>query len=78
MSGDLELWQLVIGLLFALVLGGYGIKLMLTPVHHRPRIMRQWPKPRSQDTDIEGVMPPSQRKSSELQPPNVADWQTGG
>lgn len=78
MNSDLDLWQLAIGLVFAITVGGYGLKLMNTPVQRRPRIMRQWPKPRSPDTDTEGVMPPSQRKSSELQPPNVADFSTGG
>ena len=78
MTNQVEIWQLVIGLALAVAMGAYGLKLMRTPVQKRPRIMRQWPKPNTRDDDTADLVPPSQRKSSELRPPTVAKLSSGG
>jgi hypothetical protein len=74
---NLELWQLALGLVIAITLGAYGLRLMRTPIS-RPRIIREWPKLNDQDTATEDLVPPSQRKSYELQPPNTIDFSSGG
>lgn len=68
----------ILGIIPALALAKYGFKLMNTPTHRRPRIMRQWPKPSARDTDTADLVPPSQRKSSELRPPTVLEFSNGG